>query len=173
MTALVAVLVLGAIVSDAAGAPHIKAAQAAFEDGKQAQAEKQIERASECFRKAIDIEPTYIEAREALIETYLDAGQKLSGAAAITELLEIEPEALKYRIVLAKILLEQRQWEKALAQFSLVLRSDAGNAEGLLGFAAAARRMGMNDRADHAIKHGRKLYPDDKRFREQAGGTKQ
>jgi tetratricopeptide (TPR) repeat protein len=159
------VFVFAVFALDQPGVPHIRAAEAAYEAGKQAQIERQWQHAAESFRKAIEIEPTFLEARESLIAVYLDLGQRLDAASAITQLLEIEPDAQKYRLVLGKVLLEQKQPEKALAQFSLVLKREPYNADGLLGFAVAARQVGMNDRADAAMERGRQHYPGDDRFK--------
>ena len=162
---------LPALLLNQAAVPHIKAAEAAYEDGRKAQSEKQFQKAADCFRKAIEIEPTFLEAHEGLIATDLDAGQRLEGAAAITQFLEIEPGAVKYRVLLGQILLEQKQPEKALAQFSLVLKREPYDAEGLLGFAAAARQVGMKERADEALERGRKHYPQDARFKDSTSGS--
>jgi tetratricopeptide (TPR) repeat protein len=147
------------------GVPHIRAAEAAYEAGKQALVAKQWQPAEGYFLKAIEIEPTFLEARENLIAVYLDSGRRLDAAAAITQLLEIQPDAQNYRVLLGQILLQQRQPEKALAQFSLVLKRDRYNADGLLGFATAARQVGMNDRAEDAMERGRQHYPGDDRFK--------
>jgi tetratricopeptide (TPR) repeat protein len=146
--------------------PHIKAAQAAYAEGKEAQMSKQIERAIQLFEQAIDIEPTFLDAREALIATYLDSGQELSGAAAITAFLEIKPDAFLYRVRLGQILLRQKQPERALAQFSLVLKQEPNSADALWGFASAARLLGMENRAKAAIENGRKRFPGDERFKD-------
>jgi len=151
--------------------PHIRTAEAAYEAGKQAQIEKQRQRAAESFLKAIEIEPTFLEARESLIAVYLDSGQRLDAAAAITQLLEIEPNEKKYRLLLGQILLEQKQPGKALAQFSLVLKREPNDADGLLGFAAAARQVGMTDRANEAMERGRQHYPGDDRFKSPPAGA--
>lgn len=151
------------------GPPHIKAAQAAYEAGKAAQLAKQFQRAADCFRKAIEIEPTFLEARKALIADYLDSGRRLEAAASITQFLEIRPDEVRYRVLLGQILLEQKQTERALAQFSLALTRDPYNADGLFGFASAARQMGMRDRAAEAIERGRKRYPQDERFKTAPG----
>ncbi|MCU1292287.1 MAG: tetratricopeptide repeat protein [Bryobacterales bacterium] len=164
MTTLPVLLAFAALFVNRPGAPHIKAAQAAYEEGKQAQADQQLSRAAECFQRAIEIEPTFLDAREALIRSYLDSSQRLEAAGAITRLLEINPELLSYRLLLGQILLEQKRAEKALAQFSLVLKREPYNAEGLLGFAAAAKQAGMKERANEAIERGRKRYPTDTRF---------
>lgn len=173
MIFLVPLLAIAAHAFDQPGVPHIRAAEAAYEAGKQAQIEKQSQRAAESFLQAIEIEPTFLEAREELITIYFDSDRHLDAAAAITQLLEIKPDAQKYRLMLGQILLEQKQPEKALAQFSLILKREPYNAGGLLGFATAARQVGMKDRADAALERGRQHYPGDDRFKNSpAGGQK-
>jgi tetratricopeptide (TPR) repeat protein len=156
---------LAALCLSQGGTPHIKAAQDAYEAGKAAQLAKQFQRAADCFRKAIEIEPTFLDAHEALIAAYLDSGRRLDAAASITRFLEMQPSVVHYRVLLGQVLLEQKQAERALAQFSLVLKRDPYNPDGLLGFASAARQMGMGDRVAEAIERGRKRYPHDERFK--------
>lgn len=103
------------------------------------------------------------------VDPYLDSGRRLDGAAAITQFIEMQPDAIQYGVILGQILIEQKQPEKALAQFSLVLKRDPYNADGLLGFASAATQMGMRDRATEAIERGRKRYPQDERFKNAPG----
>jgi tetratricopeptide (TPR) repeat protein len=158
-------LVALAVVCAGADEPHIKAAVAAFESGQTALRNKQLLKAAELFRGAIETEPTFREAHEKLIQTYLDSSNSLKAAESITRFLEIWPDAPRYRLVLGRMLLESQQPERALAQFSIALNGDPGNAEALLGLAEAAKRVGMEDRAREALDRGRKLYPSDERFR--------
>jgi tetratricopeptide (TPR) repeat protein len=158
-------LAVAALLSGTDDKPHIKAALAAYEGGKAAQQDKQLQLAIRSFRQAIEIEPTFLDAHERLIRVYLDSDQRIQAGASITQFLEIQPDALQYRILLGNILLEQKQAERALAQFSLVLQKDPYNADGLLGFAASARQNGLDDRAAQAMKLGRQHYPLDERFR--------
>lgn len=147
-----------------ANGPHIRAAVEAFEQGKAAEAKKQSDLAASLFQKAIDIEPTFPDARKALIHVDLQAGHRLEAAKAITQLLEIEPDDADDRVLLGQILLEQQQSERALAQFSAALNLEPNNADALLGFATAAAKVGMADRAKEALERGRKRYPSDPRF---------
>jgi tetratricopeptide (TPR) repeat protein len=165
MTAIPVFMAAALLFGAESAKPHIKAALAAYESGKAAEKEKQFQHAMDSFHLAIEIEPTFLEAYEHLIKVNLDAGQRLEAAACITRFLEIQPAAVSYRNTLGTILLEQNQTERALAQFSLVLQTDPFNADGLLGFATAARQSGMEDRAADAIERGRKRYPLDERFR--------
>ena len=84
MIALGLLLATAAYAFDQPGVPHIRAAEAAYEAGKQAQLEKQSQRAAESFLRAIDIEPTFLEAREQLITVYLDSGQRLDANICVT-----------------------------------------------------------------------------------------
>jgi tetratricopeptide (TPR) repeat protein len=144
---------------------HVKSALAAISAAKSEIENQHFERAADFCRKAVEIEPTFIEAHECLIGAYLKSNQRLEAAAAITRFLEIEPELRRYRLILAQILFEGKQFERALAQFSLVLRSDPFDADALLGLASASSQLGMGDRAAQALERGRKRYPLDSRFK--------
>ncbi|HEX7362694.1 MAG TPA: tetratricopeptide repeat protein [Bryobacteraceae bacterium] len=165
MKRLVLCLSIGMLLAYQAGAQHIKAAEDAYEAGQIARHQELSAKAARLFQKAIRIEPTFMEARQGLIDVYLKAGQDERAASAITQFLEIEPTASQDRILLGQLLLKQGEIERALAQFSLALTTDPDNADALFGFAVAAKRMGMKDRAAKAIARGRKLHPRDKRFR--------
>lgn len=157
---LLAMALLGADRSE----PHIQAAANAFHAGKAEAAEGKLDAAITSFQNAIDIEPTFTEARKALIQANIDAGHKLDAARALSQLLEIEPGDFNDRILLGQLLLDQQQPERALAQFSEALKLVPKNADALLGFAQAAAKAGMEDRAREALDRGRKLYPSDRRF---------
>jgi tetratricopeptide (TPR) repeat protein len=143
---------------------HIKAAAAAYNQARAALTKNDFDVAIKSFGKAIEIEPTFEAAHEGLIRAYLDSNQRLQAAAAITKFLEIEPDSPRYRLILGQILLNLKQPEKALAQFSFILKSDPFNPDALLGFANAANQAGLLDRAAEAMERGRAHYPTDKRF---------
>ncbi len=153
-------------------APHIKAASYNFEAAKSAFHEKRMETAAELFGKALQIEPTFLEAYEGLVDARLASNQRLEAAAVITRFLEIWPETTHYRLILAQILQEQKQTQRALAQFSAVLKSEPFNPDALLGFAATAQQIGLGDRASQALRRGMERYPLDSRFKTPATATK-
>jgi predicted Zn-dependent protease len=163
------ILALAYYSNHAAAEAHIKAAAAAYSQAKAALTENHFAAAIKSFRKVIEIEPTFEAAYEGLIKAYLDSGQQLEAAAAITTFLEIEPNSPRYRLVLGRILLELKQPERALAQFSFILKSDPFNPDALLGFANAASQAGLPDRASEAMERGRAHYPADNRFKSTAG----
>jgi tetratricopeptide (TPR) repeat protein len=165
MKGLLLTLAIGIAIAAEPDPPHIKAALAAFQAGVAAQRDHSSAKAIAFFLDAIEIEPTFLDPRHALIEAYQNAGKRLEAAIAITQLLEIEPSAGHYRLILAQMLLDEKQPDRALAQFSYLLRSDPYNADGLLGFASAAHQIGMEDRASQAIELGKKRYPRDERFK--------
>jgi len=166
---LVFALALAYYSKDTTAEPHIKAAVAAYSQARAAMTENHFAIAIESFRKTIEIEPTFEEAHEGLIKACLDSGQQLQAAAAITRFLEIQPNASRYRLVLGQVLLELKQPERALAQFSFVLKTDRFNPDALLGFATAANQAGLPDRASEAMERGRAHYPADNRFKSNPG----
>jgi tetratricopeptide (TPR) repeat protein len=163
MTALV--LVLASVLAQGkTDAPHIRAAVEAFHEAQTALRKKQFDSAIASFQKAVEIEPTFLEARRGLVDTQMDAGRRLEAAKALTQLLEIEPDDVSDHILLGQLLLTQQQMERALAQFSIATNLQPNNADALLGFATAASRLGLADRAKGALEIGRKKYPLDPRF---------
>lgn len=164
MRLALAALLVSTLTAQGASSLHIKSALAAYQAGNTAAHQAHFEEAVTEFGKAIRIEPTYQEAFEGLIAAYLSSGRRSDAAKTATQLLEIEPELIRYRLLLGQILSEEDQPERALAQFSFVLKSDPLNADALFGFARAAKRMGMDERASDAMQKGRKQYPLDPRF---------
>jgi len=161
---MLTVILAAAVFQAESAEPHIRAAVEALQQGEASLAKKQFDSAMSYFERAIEIEPTFMEARKDLIRTELDAGQKLEAAKALTQMLEIDPDDFRSRVLLGQILLYQQQPERALAQFSAALNLEPNNADALLGFAMAASRLGMADRAKDALERGRKKYPSDARF---------
>ena len=164
---------LAVLVQANAQTPHIKAALDAYRKGLVEQRQKQFDSAIKLFKQAIEIEPTFTEVREALIQANLSAGRKMEAAAAMTQLLEIAPGDIPDRLSLAQILQQQHQEERALAQFSAVLNLAPYNPDALLGFASVAQQLGMADRAAEALERGRKHFPQDARFKITIGTTPQ
>jgi tetratricopeptide (TPR) repeat protein len=144
--------------------PHIKAAVAAYQQGKAELLRKQPSAAVEFLEKAIEIEPTFLDAYKVLIDAHMAAGESLPAAAVMTRFLEIEPNASHYRIMLGQVLFTQKEWTRALAQYAFVLKETPFDADALWGFAAAAKELGMEERASEALAIGRTHHPLDKRF---------
>ena len=143
---------------------HIRAALEAYQSAETAAKQDRHQEAIELFSRTLQIEPTYLEAYDGLIGQEIVLGRRADAAVVLTKALEIEPSAIRYRLRLGQILLEQKETERALAQFSLALETDSSNADALAGFAAAATRLGMTDRAADAKAEGRKKHPADARF---------
>jgi tetratricopeptide (TPR) repeat protein len=157
---IAAVLLLASTLA----APHIQSALAEYRLGTASLKQGSYSPAAAHFRKAIEIEPTYIGAYEGLIATYERANKPTEMARTITELLQIEPDSLPYRLKLAAYLESAGDAQRALAQYSLALRTDPNNADALAGFMRAAKNSGMTDRAAKAKARGHRLYPNDERF---------
>ena len=137
----------------------------AFQAGVAAQRDHSSEKAIGLFLNAIEIEPTFLDPRYALIDAYQNEGKRVEAASAITQLLEIEPSASHYRLILAQMLLEEKQPDRALAQFSYFFKSDPYNADGLFGLALRSPATGYGRPRTEAIELGRKHHPQDERFK--------
>lgn len=144
---------------------HIHTAKEAFDKAQSNLQNKHGNEAIEDFRLALQIEPTYMDAFAGLVEAYTLVGNKLEESATLTRLLEIEPDRPADRVKLGRLLLEQQQPQRALAQFSSALSLQPGNADALFGFATAAKKAGLEDRAAEALESGKKQHPNDPRFR--------
>ena len=165
MKAFLLLLAIGTLGFCAPETMHVKPALSAYEAAQSAIRQNQTADAIALLRKAIEIEPTFLEARETLADQFLKSGRSSEAGAAMTQLLEIEPGATHYRVLLGQLLLNEKQVERALAQFSLALKHEPENADALLGFASAAKQAGMKDRAAQALQRGQKRYPLDDRFK--------
>jgi tetratricopeptide (TPR) repeat protein len=161
---LTLVLMLTCVMAAEKPEPHIKAAAAAVRDGQSAAKVQDWPRGEKLLLRAIDIEPTFTEAYRSLIELYLTSERPLEAGAILTRLVQIEPRSVDDRLRLGNLLLDQRQWARALAQFSIALKIDPHSADGLFGFARSADGHGMTDRALESADLGTKEFPGDPRF---------
>lgn len=165
------ICLLACIIASAAPktAPHIKNALAAYQKAQAAiQTHDWPTAEKECLR-AIDIEPTFSEAYRLIIDLYLSTSRPAEAGLMLTRLLQFEPDSVSDRIRLGRLLLDQQQWARALAQFSLAMKKKPGDPEALYGFAYAADRNGMPEHALEAAARGAKDYPGDSRFGQLAG----
>jgi tetratricopeptide (TPR) repeat protein len=152
-------LVLALLASE-----HIRSAEQAFRSGKTAIAERNWHVAEKSFLKAIDIEPTYLDAYRSLVDVYMETNRPTEAGAILTRLLQIEPNSVDYRLRLGRLLISGQQWARALAQFSIARRLAPQNPDALYGFALAASKNGMTAVAVDALKRGRAQFPDDRRI---------
>ena len=146
--------------------PHIKAAVEAFRAGHAAVGAQDWQRAEKSYLRAIDIEPTFVEAYRALEELYSRTSRPMDLGAVLARLLQIEPDALPERLRLARLLIENNEWNRALAQLSLAMKIDPHDAETLYWFGFAAIRADMADRASEVLARGAAEFPEDRRFGE-------
>lgn len=145
---------------------HIQAAGQALREGNEAMRAQDWQRAEQSYLRAIDIEPTFLEAYRALEELYSRTSRPMDLGAVLTRLLQIEPDSLPERLRLAQLLINSSEWNRALAQLSLALRMAPHNADCLYWFGYAAMHTDMKDRAADALARGAAEFPADRRFAE-------
>jgi tetratricopeptide (TPR) repeat protein len=143
---------------------HIKAAEAAFKRAEAARATRDWSLAEKQYLVAIDIEPTMMEAYRGLVELYTANNRAMDAGAILTRILQIEPNSLKDRLSLGKILLDAGQPARALAQFGAAMQI-SNDSDVLYGFAQSAKANGMNDRAMEVAARGAQEFPKDLRFK--------
>lgn len=146
--------------------PHINAAEQAFRAGNAAMEAQDWQRAEKFYLRSIDIEPTFLDAYRALEELYSRTSRPMDLGAVLTRLLQIEPDSVADRLRLARLLIDNNEWNRALAQLSLAMKIDPYNAETLYWFGYAAMRAEMPDRAVEVLVRGAAEFPADKRFEE-------
>ncbi len=156
---------VGMLALGAESVLHIAAAEQAYHAGEAAAKSGDLATAEIDLNKAIGIEPTYMEAYDALARALLGAGRREEAGRILTRLLQIDPHSTPHRLMLGDLLLLLQQPPRALAQFSLVLKVDPANADALFGFATAARAQGLEDKAVAAMARGRVEHPSDPRFK--------
>lgn len=143
---------------------HIQSAENAYKSGMSAAAKGEAQDAERSFLKAIDIEPTYMDAYRAMVSLYTHLDRARDASAMLARILQIEPESFAERIQLGNLLLEARQWSRALAQFSYALQRSPRNPAALYGFALTAFKNDLTPQALEAATRGAALFPGDRRF---------
>jgi tetratricopeptide (TPR) repeat protein len=143
---------------------HIQAARQAYDSGLVAIADGRWSDAEKLFLKAMDIEPTYSDAYRSLIDVCIRTSRPTDAGAILTRLLQIEPNSVGDRTRLGRLLIEGREWNRALAQFSIARRLAPDDPDALYGFALAASKSGMTAVAIDAGKLGRARFHNDQRF---------
>ena len=144
--------------------PHIKAASTAYESGRSQTAAGDWAAAERSFLRAIDIEPTWSEGYRSLIHVYVATSRPLEASMMLTRFLQIEPKSVTERLQLGRLLLDQQQWSRALAQFSIAMKIDSRNADAVYWFAYAAGRNDMRQTALNALAQAVRNFPHDDRF---------
>jgi len=143
---------------------HIKAAELAFRQAEAGCAARDWNSAEKQYLRAIDIEPTLMEAYRGLVELYMATNRPTEAGAMLTRILQIEPSSPKDRVLLGNLLLQAGQPMRALAQFGTAMQVSA-DGDSLYGFAQAAEASGMRDKAMETATRGAKEFPKDLRFK--------
>lgn len=152
--------------SGTSGALHLQAAVMAFRRGRADAAAGHFDQAVVEFRKAIDIEPTYLDAYRSLVRVYLEQQRWNEAGSAMTRLLQISPGATDIRLDLASMLEQQQQWMAALGQYNLVLHARPRDRDILYHFAVCAAHANLTEQALAAVQRGLTLDPADQKLQQ-------
>lgn len=142
------------------------AAEPIYYQGLLHQAHGEMKQAAKCFAEALQVEPEYMHNNNLVTQTEepeladvehdpgwyyrlaeeLKAQGNVVGALrAYQALLQVKPEETRARYFMANILARQREWERAINEYKLVLRDDPQ-------FIAARYKLGLAYRALQRLK---------------------
>lgn len=152
--------------SGTSGALHLQAAAMAFRRGRADAAAGRLGQAVIEFRKAIDIEPTYLDAYRSLVQVYLKQQRWNDAGTAMTRLLQISPGATDIRLKLARMLETQQHWMAALGQYNLALQARPQDRDILYHFAVCAAHAHLTEQALAAVQRGLTLDPADRKLQQ-------
>jgi tetratricopeptide (TPR) repeat protein len=126
---------------------HVRTAFEFYQKAVEASKTGDLKTAEAAFLRAIAIEPTYMEAYRQLAGIYVDTKRPEQAGFILTRLLQMEPDWIPERLQLAQLLAEAGEWPRALGQYNIALRLAPDNSAAACGFAEAAWKNGMKDRA--------------------------
>ncbi len=140
------------------------AAEPIYYQGLLHQAHGETKQAAKCFAEALQVEPEYVHNTKAvteepdfasaehdpgwyyrLAEELKAQGNVVGALRAYQALLQAKPTETRARYFMANILARQREWERAIAEYKLVLKDDPQ-------FIAARYKLGLAYRALQRLK---------------------
>jgi TolB-like protein/Tfp pilus assembly protein PilF len=121
------------------------------------------------FEAAIERDPTFSSAYVGLAQAYSELGTPFIGAPAeitrpkvmdaLRKALELDPNLAEAHVLLGNVLLVQRQWAEAEAEYRRALELSPNDAEAHSGLASWFLCNGRTDEALAWVRRGRELDP--------------
>ena len=115
-------------------------------DGK-GDAEAQAE-----FRKELEISPFHVAALTELADLHLKNGDRAEAARRFTEAINVNPDAFLARVGLAKVLIGEKQWTKALEQLEAASKAAPNDETVHYNLMLVYRGLGRTTEAKQALE---------------------
>jgi tetratricopeptide (TPR) repeat protein len=123
--------------------------------------EGRLEQAAAHYRRALDLDPRYVKARNNLGMTLGRLGRTDEAIAAYRQVLDEAPQHGNARYNLANALMRQGRLEEAMAQYREVLRSSSDDVDAHFNLARALERSGSWQQAAEHYAEVVRLDPED------------
>lgn len=131
------------------------------ESGKEYAAQGLYQEASIQFRKAIEVDGSYGEARLELARAYMQLGQPRQAMAEAIRAADLMPENVEAQLEAVRFLLVTRQFEDARARADALLKVDPKNVEALIARAGATARVVDLENGIFEAEQAVQLMPQD------------
>src|SRR5262245_568235 len=112
------------------------------------------------YRKAVQLDTRYGEAREKLALAYLQTGEKAGAAREFILAADLLPDDPKAQLNAARVLLNGRQFEEAQSRIQKALATDPKHVEGLILRANALAGLNQLDEAVENVQDAIRSDPD-------------
>ena len=129
--------------------------------GRTLEERRRVDEAVEQYRKALELNPTYMEAYSNLGNALRQQGRLDEAMAYCRKALEIQPQSVKTHRVLGLALAASGRFDEAIAQFQEALAIEPECAEAHNDLGAALLERGRNDEAIAHWKQAVAINPQD------------
>ncbi len=110
-------------------------AESYYDEGLTASVKGDLDKAVQCFEKALELDPQMSAAAHQLAKCAMRVGDWARAVHLLTQVIRSRPKLIPPRLDLGTALLEMNQPDRARGVFKEVLEAEPTNARALLGFA--------------------------------------
>jgi tetratricopeptide (TPR) repeat protein len=128
---------------------------------------RDFERAQQLYRNVIEINPKHAVAHYNLARLCERGGEPEQAMLFFETAIQLAPRDARFVEGYGNFFGRQGNFARAIEQYELVIARDASYANVYFNFAHALRMLGRSDQAIVQLKRGARLFPGDRRFREQ------
>lgn len=118
------------------------------------------EKTRQLYQKALDQNPTLLQAKSNLAMTYLSTATPMQGIAMLREVLEQDPDFEPALFNLGILSMRSNQYQKAAERFERILRNNPGSTRTMFYLGISYAELGQKAKAIDLLKTVRKKEKD-------------
>lgn len=118
------------------------------------------EKTRELYQKALDQNPTLLQAKSNLAMTYLSTATPMQGIAMLREVLEQDPDFEPALFNLGILSMRSNQYQKAAERFERILRNNPGSTRTMFYLGISYAELGQKQKAIDLLKTVREKEKD-------------